>query len=105
MVINKSSYYWNNFLNRSLSSNDALTKIEDRASVENQIENKEKKEIVNSALESLPEKYRLVLLMRHLEEMNYSEIGEVFGWSLGTVKTRIHKGRKLLRKILEKYYA
>ena len=69
------------------------------------LENDEIVETVEKVLNKLPEKYRTVLVLRHLEEMNYAEISEVLKCSLGTVKTRIHKGRKILRKKLEHYYA
>jgi len=69
------------------------------------LEKREKMSLINKVMKELPEKYRAVMVMRHLEEMNYKEISEVLKCSLGTVKTRIHKGRIILRKKLEKYYA
>jgi RNA polymerase sigma-70 factor (ECF subfamily) len=57
---------------------------------------------VQSAFEVLPESYRLLVTLRHLQEMSYDEIAEVTGMPLGTVKTGIFRARKLLREALEK---
>lgn len=58
--------------------------------------------IVEQALQSLPEAYRVPLVLYHLEELSYDEIAEKLGVSLGKVKTDIFRGRELLRKKLER---
>ncbi len=57
---------------------------------------------VNEAIEALPEKYRNVIMLRHLEEKNYDEIAELLDLPLGTVKAHIFRGRELLYKYLRK---
>lgn len=55
-----------------------------------------------AGFEKLPGNYRLLLSLRHLQEMSYEEIAAVTNLPLGTVKTGIHRGRQLLKeKILE----
>ncbi len=58
---------------------------------------------VDQALQQVPESYRTALVLRDLEEMSYEEIAEVLAISLGTVKSRITRGRDALRKKLAGY--
>jgi len=59
--------------------------------------------VVEQALQQVPEPYRTALILRDLEEMSYEEIAEVLVISLGTVKSRITRGRDALRKKLTGY--
>lgn len=58
---------------------------------------------VELALQLVPEPYRTSLILRDLEEMSYEQIAEVLQISLGTVKSRITRGRDALRKHLAAY--
>jgi RNA polymerase sigma-70 factor, ECF subfamily len=58
---------------------------------------------VARALHDVPEPYQTALILRDLEEMAYEEIAEVLQISLGTVKSRITRGRQALRVRLSKY--
>jgi RNA polymerase sigma-70 factor (ECF subfamily) len=58
---------------------------------------------VEQALQQVPEPYRTALILRDLEEMSYEDIAEVLVISLGTVKSRITRGRDALRKKLVGY--
>jgi RNA polymerase sigma-70 factor (ECF subfamily) len=58
---------------------------------------------VEKALRQVPEPYRTALILRDLEEMSYEEIAEVLAISLGTVKSRITRGRDALRRKLTAY--
>jgi RNA polymerase sigma-70 factor, ECF subfamily len=58
---------------------------------------------VEQALQQVPEPYRMVLILRDLEEMSYEEVAEVLQISLGTVKSRITRGRDAMRKKLAEY--
>jgi RNA polymerase sigma-70 factor (ECF subfamily) len=58
---------------------------------------------VEQALQQVPEPYRTALVLRDLEDMSYEEIAEVLAISLGTVKSRITRGRDALRKKLAGY--
>jgi RNA polymerase sigma-70 factor, ECF subfamily len=55
---------------------------------------------VDDELRKLPEPYRTTLILRDLEEMSYEEIAEVLEISLGTVKSRLTRGRDALRQRL-----
>jgi RNA polymerase sigma-70 factor (ECF subfamily) len=59
--------------------------------------------VVEQALQQVAEPYRTALILRDLEDMSYDEIAEVLAISLGTVKSRITRGRDALRKKLTGY--
>ena len=58
---------------------------------------------VEEALRKVPEPYRTTLILRDLEEMSYEEIAEVLEISLGTVKSRLTRGREALKQRLSPY--
>jgi len=58
---------------------------------------------VEAVLRTVPEPYRTTLVLRDLEEMSYEEIAEILQVSLGTVKSRLTRGREALRQRLAPY--
>jgi RNA polymerase sigma-70 factor (ECF subfamily) len=60
---------------------------------------------VNGALQSLPTEYRTVILLNALEGFSYEEIARFACVPIGTVRSRIHRGRKLLADRLARYAA
>ncbi|ETX04598.1 MAG: hypothetical protein ETSY2_27900 [Candidatus Entotheonella gemina] len=58
---------------------------------------------VKRALESLPDEYRMVVLLADLEDFAYKEIAEIVGCPVGTVMSRLFRGRRLLRKSLAEF--
>lgn len=70
------------------------------AETDRKIIRKERKKIVSEAIQNLPEKYREVIEMRHLEELSYQEISEQLDLPLGTVKAHIFRAREMLYKAL-----
>jgi len=58
---------------------------------------------VEQALRDVPEPYRTALVLRDLEELSYEEIAEVTATNLGTVKSRLTRGREALRQRLSAY--
>ena len=65
------------------------------------IQRKQRKKIITKAIENLPEKYRQVIEMRHLEELSYQEISDLLDLPLGTVKAHIFRAREMLYKSLK----
>ena len=55
---------------------------------------------VKDALESLPENFRLPVLLADVEGFSYKEIAEIMDTPIGTVMSRLHRGRKALQKAL-----
>lgn len=58
---------------------------------------------VKRALEFLPEQFRMAVLLADVEGFSYKEIAEIMGVSIGTVMSRLHRGRKALQKTLWEY--
>lgn len=58
---------------------------------------------VKDALESLPEDFRLAVIMADLEDKSYKEIAEAVDCPIGTVMSRLYRGRRLLRERLYDY--
>jgi len=58
---------------------------------------------VKKAIEELPDDFRIVVVLAFLEQFSYQEIAEIANLQLGTVKSRLHRGRKLLQKSLWEY--
>ncbi len=59
------------------------------------------KDILQQALDALPLEYRQVLILKHIEELDYQEIADITGTSVAALKVRAHRGREMLKKILE----
>ena len=55
---------------------------------------------VKDALESLPENFRLPVLLADVEGFSYKEIADIMDTPIGTVMSRLHRGRKALQKAL-----
>ncbi len=56
---------------------------------------------VQQALAGLPPDYREVIVLKHIEGLDYQEIAEALGVSVAALKVRAHRGREMLRKLLE----
>lgn len=61
---------------------------------------KELCEIVRNSIDSLPDLYRDVLILRDIEQMDTAAAGEVLGVNEGVVKTRLHRARQALKALL-----
>jgi len=56
---------------------------------------------IREAIETLPKKYKSVVVLKYLHDMSLQEIGDVLDMPVTTVKTRVHRGREFLRQKLE----
>lgn len=68
----------------------------ERSAAQHQIQN-----LLEQAIDQLPEQFRIVLVARVVEEMSVEETAELLGLRPETVKTRLHRARRLLRPALE----
>ena len=65
----------------------------------------EAREILEQALERLPEHYRALVVLRDVEELSNEEVAEVLGESVSSVKSRLHRARMALREVLTRRLA
>ncbi|MBL8061189.1 MAG: sigma-70 family RNA polymerase sigma factor [Chthonomonas sp.] len=91
-------------LNSMLSPSDGEVQEipipDERANPADELEKSELGAEILAALEELPDVYRDAIRLCDLERMSYSEIAEDQSTTVGTVRSRIHRGRKLLRDAL-----
>ncbi len=66
-------------------------------SVLDSLSGRQTEEIIREEMMALDEEFRTVLVLRELQDMSYEEIGEIMGLAAGTVKSRLHRGRSMLR--------
>jgi RNA polymerase sigma-70 factor (ECF subfamily) len=60
---------------------------------------------VKDALQSIPEEFRMAVFLADVEGYSYQEIAEIMETPTGTVMSRLHRGRRLLREMLGEYAA
>ena len=82
-------------LAEAISQSDGNTPEDDAIS-------RDREQLIWQAINSLKEKERAIIILRDIEGLSYKEIAEVFGCSLGRVKSRIYEARQKLKGILEK---
>jgi RNA polymerase sigma-70 factor, ECF subfamily len=89
------------YLDAEIAGSEGLTMYSqvaaDVALPEDELESMELQALIQSEILKLPEKYRSVIVLKYIEEFSLKEIGEILDLPVGTVKTRIHRGREALR--------
>jgi RNA polymerase sigma-70 factor (ECF subfamily) len=70
---------------------------------EAEMEAHERQALVREHLSMLPAKYRIVLVLRHLQELTYEEMAEILTMPIGTIKTHLFRARNLLKERLESF--
>lgn len=60
-------------------------------------------QMVQEQLSQLPPRYRIVLILRHLQDMTYEEMAEVLTMPIGTIKTHLFRARNLLKERLQNF--
>jgi RNA polymerase sigma-70 factor (ECF subfamily) len=67
------------------------------------LESHARQALVQEHLANLPAKYRIVLVLRHLQDMTYEEMAEILTMPVGTIKTHLFRARNLLKERLEMF--
>lgn len=89
-----------NFANKQENREDLIDSLENKY---NDLDNLMVDDDVKHAIDSLPLEYREVILYSDVEELSYKDIAEITNVPIGTVKSRLNRGRKLLQKSLWEY--
>ncbi|MBN2780823.1 MAG: sigma-70 family RNA polymerase sigma factor [Candidatus Marinimicrobia bacterium] len=56
---------------------------------------------IQEAIDTLPDQFKTVIILREVQQLSYEEISQILGISIGTVKSRINRGRLRLQKLLK----
>lgn len=92
------------FLDAEIEGTEGLTMYSqipsDDLQPDEAVESLEFQEWVQQEINELPVMYRSVIVLKYIEELSLKEIGDILDLPIGTVKTRIHRGREALRKRL-----
>jgi RNA polymerase sigma-70 factor (ECF subfamily) len=88
-------------LQLAIQVKQANQRIDNDERIGDEIEAYERQAIVREHLSKLPAKYRIVLVLRHLQEMTYEEMAEILTIPIGTIKTHLFRARNLLKERLE----
>lgn len=68
------------------------------------LENAETRELVRRCIAQLPDSYRIILVLRDIEQMETAAVANHLGIEAGAVKTRLHRARQALRTLLDPYF-
>jgi len=93
----------NKILRNSIDIDELNTLTSARSSPERETESRELSVILMKALQSLPEKQRVALLLHKYDGFSYIEISRMMGCSLSAVESLIHRARQSLKKQLSPY--
>lgn len=92
------------YLDAEVAGTDGLTLYSqiavDGPEPDEEISKIELQDIIQKEILKLPDKYRAVIVLKYIEELSLVEISKILDLPIGTVKTRIHRGREALRKQL-----
>lgn len=86
---------------KKFSDGEMPDRADPAAGPQEQAERADEARRLRAAIDALPEKYRTVITLFHLQNKQYDEIAQVLGLPMGTVKTHLFRAKDLLRKALE----
>lgn len=93
------------YLDSEVAGTDGLTLYSqipsNQRTPDQDVENIELADTIQKEISKLPEKYRSVIVLRYIDELSLNEISDILNMPLGTVKTRIHRGRDALKEQLK----
>ena len=81
---------------------ESITSISTRSAELEALDNLPSK-VIRDALDQIPEEFRMVVYYAVVEGLPYAEIADVMGTPVGTVMSRLHRGKKLLKNLLSDY--
>lgn len=79
------------------------TDLEDQKSPERELQIQQTRNVVTAMIDELPTQYRIVLVLRDIEDLTTEEVANALNISTANVKTRLHRARSALKRLLEPY--
>ncbi len=96
----KGRVFFHNIMNWVQGEEESYVLPDLRQSPERALDQSEKLSRLQGAIDSLPGKYRLAFVLKEAQEFSYEETSRILEVSLGTVKSRVHRAKMLLREKL-----
>jgi RNA polymerase sigma-70 factor, ECF subfamily len=87
-------------LQADMAAEQMLVGVNKQKGTEDMLELRALQAMVREQMEKLPHKYRIVLILRHLQEKTYEEMADILSMPVGTIKTHLFRARHLLKKRL-----
>lgn len=88
-------------LQTAMQAEQMLADAGNEGRVETELELHARQEFIRENLATLPAKYRVVLVLRHIQDLTYEEMAEILTVPIGTIKTHLFRARNLLKERLE----
>jgi RNA polymerase sigma-70 factor (ECF subfamily) len=88
-------------LQRAIQAEQRLEDADSETRLDTELVAHDRQKLVREQLSTLPTKYRLVLVLRHLQEKTYEEMAEILAMPIGTIKTHLFRARNLLKERLQ----
>ena len=85
----------------ALEAEKTLENADDEQRENAELDARDRQILVQEHLSQLPTKYRIVLILRHLQDMTYEEMAEILTIPVGTIKTHLFRARNLLKQRLQ----
>ncbi len=82
---------------------DPRTQAQGEFDPQRKMSREQQRQYIEAALQKLPEEQRTLIVLRDLEEMSYDDIAAISGLAMGTIKSRLHRGRIALANLLSPY--
>jgi RNA polymerase sigma-70 factor (ECF subfamily) len=91
----------NKALQEALQAEQILEQADNNELADAQLEARDRQAFIQEHLAKLPAKYRVVLILRHLQDKTYEEMAEILTMPVGTIKTHLFRARNLLKERLQ----
>ena len=85
----------------ALQAEQALESSDRDKCADTELDAHDRQALIREHLSHLPAKYRIVLILRHLQDMTYEEMAEILTMPIGTIKTHLFRARNLLKERLQ----
>ncbi len=85
----------------ALEAKKMLESADDEQRENAELDAHDRQTLIQEHLSHLPTKYRIVLILRHLQDMSYEEMAEILTMPIGTIKTHLFRARNLLKERLQ----